>query len=139
MRKCYARSAESKTGLYVGGHTGGQWVSVDHTYDIGAAAQHTFGYNADGFVGGVHAGYNGQIGHVVLGIKVDTSWSNAKGSGLCTAACAGTGSHPTIHLDNTTTVRGRLGYAVDRTLLYVTADRAISDVRIRDTLQLSSG
>ena len=125
----------SWTGFYLGAHAGWEFTDIDHTYDINTAAQHKFHYDADGFAGGVHGGKNFQTGSIVLGVEGDWSWSNAKGTGLCVAACAGTGSNPTFHVNSTGSLRGRAGLAVDRTLWYLTAGVAAADVKITDVLQ----
>ena len=76
-------------------------------------------------VGGT-AGYNYQFGQTVVGIEGDIDWSNIRGN--TNAACA-----LGCETRNTwlSTVRGRVGFAWDRFLPYVTAGVAFGDVEAR--------
>jgi outer membrane immunogenic protein len=68
-------------------------------------------------------GYNYQMGSVVFGLEGDLAWSNVKGS----AAAAGN----TFTTENRWlgTFRGRLGYAADRFLPYITGGLAYGDIK----------
>lgn len=86
----------------------------------------------DGFVGGGHAGYNYQFGNVVIGLEADAQYTdfgnnsrNNQGTvvtltpgvvGFSGAVNGGLASG----LDFYGTVRGRVGYAFDRVLVYGT-------------------
>ncbi len=77
-----------------------------------------------GGFGGVTAGYNWQIDHVVLGVEGDWSGADINGSGSCStafiaAAFAGTSGNCGTNLRDFATVTGRIGWAFDRALLYV--------------------
>jgi outer membrane immunogenic protein len=85
------------TGFYVGAQAG--YVFADSTAG-----------DFDGFAGGVHAGYNHQINNWVFGIEADVEYSGAD------ASAAGT----TIEAEWLGSVRGRIGYAFDRVLVYGT-------------------
>ncbi len=75
------------TGLYFGGHIGGGWEktwSNDDSYNVighfggiglpvGAAA--SMNSSNSSFLGGVQAGWNYQIGRLVLGSEFDWSWT----------------------------------------------------------------
>jgi outer membrane immunogenic protein len=80
--------------------------------------------NVSGAVAGAQAGYNYQFGPMVAGVEGDIDWSDINGSS--TTACA-----PGCKTSNTwlSTVRGRLGYAADRFLPYVTGGAAFGDIR----------
>jgi outer membrane immunogenic protein len=82
-------------------------------------------FNVDGFMIGGTAGYNMQFGSAVFGIEGDIAWSDVKGSVLtaCGLACETKNSW-------FGTIRGRLGYALDRFLPYVTAGGAFGDVQM---------
>jgi outer membrane immunogenic protein len=96
-----AEPAFNWTGFYVGGHVGYGWG------DLGGA-------DVDGFLGGVQVGANWQFAsHWVIGVEADIA-----------ATDIGTGG---IRQDWLFTARARLGYAFDRTLLYVTAGIAATD------------
>jgi outer membrane immunogenic protein len=63
------------------------------------------------------------MGQVVLGVEGDGDWSGIRGS----AACGGTTCD--THNSWLATVRGRLGYAMDRFMPYVTGGAAFGDVK----------
>jgi outer membrane immunogenic protein len=76
-----------------------------------------------GLIGGT-AGYNYQFGQVVAGIEGDIDWSGINGSttNLCPPGCK---------TSNTwlATVRGRLGYAADRFMPYITGGAAFGNIK----------
>jgi outer membrane immunogenic protein len=104
------------TGFYLGLNGGGGWgqSSWDRTgtFDL-----------SGGVIGGT-VGFNWQTGQMVLGIEGDADWSGITGttSTLCPAGCA-------TRNDWLGTVRGRVGYAFDRFLPYVTGGLAAGDIR----------
>ncbi len=106
----------SWTGFYLGINGGGGWGRS--TWD------RTGGFDVSGGVIGGTAGYNWQYNHVVLGVEADIDWSGI--SGTTTAGCA---AGCTTNNDWLGTVRGRLGYAFDRFLPYVTGGLAVGDIR----------
>lgn len=73
----------------------------------------------DGFIGGGQIGYNWQNGPWVFGVETDIQYSDISGSvsGTSVAGDAVTFSND---LDYFGTVRGRVGYAFDNVLPYVT-------------------
>jgi outer membrane immunogenic protein len=105
------------TGFYVGINGGGgwgrsKWDTVD-TFDL-----------SGGLIGAT-IGYNWQFaGQVVVGVEGDIDWSGIKGSTttLCPFGCETRNSW-------LGTVRGRLGYAFDRFLPFVTAGLAVGDIK----------
>jgi outer membrane immunogenic protein len=104
------------TGFYLGLNGGGGWgqSSWDRTgtFDL-----------SGGVIGGT-VGFNWQTGQLVLGIEGDADWSGVTGttSTLCPVGC-------TTRNDWLGTVRGRVGYAFDRFLPYVTGGLAAGDIR----------
>ena len=74
-------------------------------------------------------GFNAQYGSFVFGLEGDAAgnWmrdSNSSGTGICAApGCA-------IQTSWFATARGRIGYAFDRALFYVTAGGAFGDVQM---------
>ena len=109
------------SGFYVGINGGYGWGTS--RYDFGAAGIDRF--NVNGGLAGATVGYNYQIGQTVLGIEGDLDWQNVKGS---TACPAGIGICETKS-NWLGTVRGRLGYAIDRFMPYVTGGAAFGDVK----------
>jgi outer membrane immunogenic protein len=104
------------TGFYVGGHVGYGWARKEWTDPLGPpfdAGAHT----ATGWLGGVQAGYNYQIGSVVLGIEGTYSWAKLKGSHINPLEVPPVDVLETkVH--SIATAAGRIGYAFDRALIY---------------------
>jgi outer membrane immunogenic protein len=113
------------TGFYVGANAGYGWGRL--TDPTG-----TFTTNLDGGLAGGQVGYNWQTGNWVFGIEGDiqASWQEESVSG--TVAGIGlttvTGEFPWF-----ATARGRLGYAWDRHLLYVTGGGGWVNVKLSVT------
>jgi len=109
------------TGFYVGINGGGAFGNSDVSNVLGSASHDVSG----GLVGGT-IGYNWEVNRVVWGIEGDIDWSSLKGSGTnapCPAGCETKNSW-------LATARGRLGYAFNRVLPYVTAGGAFGDVKL---------
>jgi outer membrane immunogenic protein len=104
------------TGFYLGLNGGGGWGRS--TWD------RTGQFDLSGGVLGGTAGFNWQIGQVVLGIEGDIDWSGVSGktSTFCPVGC-------TTRNDWLGTVRGRIGYVFDRFLPYLTGGLAAGDIR----------
>ena len=86
--------------------------------------------NTDGFTGGGQVGYNYQVGNFVLGVEADAAYTDMDR----TVGFVGTGGVTTFHrqsLDYLGTVRGRVGLAFDRVLVYGTGGFAYGDVSYR--------
>jgi outer membrane immunogenic protein len=104
------------TGFYVGINGGGGW-GTSHWDSTGS-------FDVSGGLIGGTLGYNWQAGQIVFGLEGDIDWSNIKGNTFtaCTLGC---------QTENTWlgTVRGRIGYAFDRFMPYVTGGFAFGDVK----------
>ena len=113
----------SWTGFYLGGELG--WVQTSPDYAtgallLGAPFAVTSGSEKNGLTYGILAGYNYQIGQLVLGVEgYFQGWT--VGEIRYTAI---TGDFLTAHSKWGGSIRGRLGYAVDRALLYVSGGAA---------------
>lgn len=84
--------------------------------------------NAKGWVAGGTVGYNLQVGHVVLGFEGDYDWTNMTGNttaGVCAASVSG--CRTTVPW--LATARGRVGYAFDRIMPYVTGGLAYGNLK----------
>jgi outer membrane immunogenic protein len=102
--------AFSWTGCYIGGNVGGLWLNGDWTDAAGAGAG---SQTASGVTAGGQVGCNYQTGPWVFGVEGMFNWADASGD----TSLAGIGLHTdTNWLANAT---GRVGYAIDRNLLYV--------------------
>jgi outer membrane immunogenic protein len=137
------------TGLYIGVNAGYGWASPDKTFlglpDNGAV---WVNYNpvvngladpdVNGFIGGGQAGYNFHVNSLVYGIEADLSYANIRGS-RSTATTSLGGTPFTFserrELNWFATVRGRLGWAIDRWLVYATGGLAVGGVK--DSTNLS--
>jgi outer membrane immunogenic protein len=118
------------TGFYVG--ASGGFISQGTTAtDLDAAvfpAGTTFGVSGTGGLFGVNAGYNYQMGAIVLGLEADIAGSTLNNTS--------TALKPTVDtfvisskLRSLGTVRARIGYAFDRVLLYATGGFAYGNVQ----------
>jgi outer membrane immunogenic protein len=113
----------SWTGFYAGINAGAAWNNGGNVtiFDPTIPATRVFGVGSTvAFIGGGQLGFNYQIGAFVWGIETDIQGLTAGGKSI------NVGPYGFLHIPNNTnggwlgTARGRLGYAIDRTLLYVT-------------------
>ncbi len=129
----------SWTGCYVGVQVGYKWGYSKQTSDgifggvffpLLVGVNLTDNYHVNGAVGGGEAGCQYQWGNWVWGIEVDGSWSAASGQANTSAAAIAQGINPVRRFSTDerwlATARGRLGYAWDKWLWYVTAGVAYS-------------
>lgn len=121
----------SWAGFYVGANVGfarGRGSATDRAPQIWIG----FGPPADSskssVIGGLQAGYNWQISNLVLGVEGDISFTsqNRSVSGLGPAAASGTYSS---RLTTLGTIRGRIGWAFDRLLVYGTGGAAFANLQ----------
>ncbi|KRE00185.1 hypothetical protein ASE63_08845 [Bosea sp. Root381] len=114
-------------GLYVGLNAGVGWAdsrNVVVTGPTGATSAVLSGGGSDGtFVGGGQIGYNWQSGAIVYGVEADIQYVDTGGSVDWGAYnwWARRGGNDGGYFG---TVRARVGYAIDRTLLYITGGLA---------------
>jgi outer membrane immunogenic protein len=111
----YVPLAYTWSGFYIGLNGGGAWGSSSWTTPGSFTT-------TGGFVGGT-IGYNYQMDQAVLGIEGDFDWADINGSTSCGAVTCKTN-------DNwLSTVRGRLGYAADHFMPYITGGLAAGDIQ----------
>ena len=128
------------TGFYIGGNAG--YVMTDQRNAITTGLSPALEANVaaggrprlvntdkEGFTGGGQVGYNYQFGSIVLGVEADAAYTDlsrnrvfATGSGINAVR---------TDLGYIGTVRGRVGYAFDRLLVYGTGGFAYGDVTNR--------
>jgi outer membrane immunogenic protein len=120
----------SWTGCFVGAHGGYAKAQTSHNVQFDDATAFppeflfTDNFSPAGGVVGLQAGCNYQTGRFVLGIEGDYTWLNVKENRTFTEpGGADTASFET-KLKSMATIRGRVGIAEDRALLYVTAGAA---------------
>ena len=105
------------SGFYIGGHAGAAFNSHNLGFTDLSAAQdlsfedHTGG---DSFLGGVHAGYDWQMGGVLVGAEGDVSFAK--------------------DIDYLSSIRGRLGIPAGPFLLYGTGGAAFEGSREKFTV-----
>jgi outer membrane immunogenic protein len=130
------------SGFYIGGHLGGKWA--DHDGDIfldqvigftplGLAAFGNRGNDREAaFIGGGQIGFNWQAGGWVFGVEGDFSATSAERTFVCCGPLAPAFFVPgdTISVSNDwqASVRGRLGFAWDRFLVYGTGGVAFANL-----------
>jgi len=113
----------SWTGFYLGGELG--WIQTNAEYTTGAQILGvpflvTSGSDKNGLTYGVLAGYNYQVGQFVLGVEGDfAGWTVGQ-----RRYSAITGNFLTAHSKWGGSIRGRLGYAANHALFYVTGGAA---------------
>jgi outer membrane immunogenic protein len=97
---------ERWTGFYLGGSLGGSFGATDLRGDFGTGT-----LDAKGVTGGILAGYNWQLGRMVVGVETDLSKLNYSGS-----ASNGFDRYK-MAIDTLGTFRGRLGVLMSPSLL----------------------
>jgi outer membrane immunogenic protein len=134
----------SWTGFYFGGNLGAKWATASDTVNVAPAT--AFGAalpsgaslpfsstSSSSFIGGVQVGYNWQTGPVVFGIEGDFDVQDWKTTQVLSNFSSGTIFVPgdSFILDSRwqASLRGRVGYAMDRLLVYATGGVAWTDVK----------
>jgi outer membrane immunogenic protein len=120
------------TGFYVGVNAGYGLADINARGDtfLGALG---VGVEADGFVGGAQAGYNLQLGSIVLGVEADIQYSDLSASQSFTAAIPGTTlagfGGAEAELEYFGTVRARVGFAFGNVMPYLTGGLIYGEVK----------
>jgi outer membrane immunogenic protein len=111
-------AAYNWSGFYIGGNVGWGWGEVETP----GLSQHG---KPDGFFGGGQLGFNWQApgSAWVWGVEVDSQWADIKESWNWFGP-AGAVANLTTKLDYFGTLRGRVGYAWDRFMVYGTGGLA---------------
>jgi outer membrane immunogenic protein len=120
------------TGCHLGGQIGDEWGRNKGLTTTGATTKGlangavagglpvTNGYDLNGFIGGFYGGCDYQFGAWVIGIEGDWSNLNKSGQDFQLGTILAPGWVNETQERWVATLRGRLGYAVDKWLLYVT-------------------
>lgn len=105
------------TGFYIGGNLGGEWTNARLLeFSTGAS----WGANRANFIGGGQLGYNYQFSNnVVLGIEWTFDWGGSGNKSAVVPTAVGNLQASANGAKWLTTLTGRLGYAFDRTLVYM--------------------
>ena len=136
------------TGLYVGGNVG--YVGTDKAnfttvgnngpvagpstiFNVATGARPpSLAGGRDGFTGGGQIGYNYQIGSFVLGLEADANYTDLKKTRSVLGSTLAR-SNLESDIGYIGTVRGRIGYAFDRLLVFGTGGLAYGDVSNKGT------
>jgi outer membrane immunogenic protein len=135
------------SGFYVGANVGYAWGESSVTTGVGATG--TYFHNAfevadvnrigsgtinpKGFTGGIQAGYNWQTGNFVYGIEADVNFFSLKASRsvstpYTTTPTATASIQQEVSTTWLATIRPRIGYAFDNTLIYATGGLAMTSL-----------
>ena len=119
-------------GFYVGVNVGvaGARTNIStpgDTYVFPPSA--SFNSTQTGVIGGIQAGYNWQFNNIVLGVEGDVSAASVNRSTSPGALSFIIGDRFDGNMSVLGTVRGRIGYAFDRTLLYGTGGAAFANLK----------
>jgi len=128
----------SWTGFYLGVNIGGKWAHVDDTISVPGASFDFGSTTNSSFIGGGQIGYNWQApgSPWVFGIEGDIDAQHFSRS-LVLGAPVGpfiAGDTFTVESNWEASIRGRIGYAWDRVLLYATGGAAFTQVKGTATL-----
>ena len=117
----------SWSGFYVGANVGYGWANALQDGDENDSSE------LDGWLGGVQAGYNYNLGGVVLGVEADIAYA-----GIDEGDDA---DHfdPEDGINWLGTVRGRVGFALDSLLLYGTGGIAFAGIETFGDSQTLTG
>ncbi len=113
------------TGFYIGGNAGVGWANGGNVTvnDPKLGPQSISVSSHSGFIGGGQIGYNIQAGAFVYGIEADIQYADI-GSSVNWGPYGKLGLSTGSSGEYFGTVRPRLGYAIDRTLLFITGGLA---------------
>jgi outer membrane immunogenic protein len=110
-----AAPAFSWTGFYIGGDVGYGWGTSDGTLtNSGGTSPVPYSADPNGIIGGGFLGYNYQINQFVVGVEADWQAADLTGSASSAAYTMST------RVNDYGSLRGRLGYAMDRWLVFAT-------------------
>ncbi len=105
--------AFSWSGVYIGGQVGYDW-GTSSFHDVAAFPS----LSQSGVVGGVHIGYNYQVSQFVFGLEGDVNGASTRDSNFSAGLNYG------LRENIDASIRGRVGYAFDRVLIYATGGGA---------------
>jgi outer membrane immunogenic protein len=124
----FVAPAYSWSGFYLGGQVGYSRDTTKSQLQTPAGnVLAVWSDAASGVIGGAYSGYNWQLGVLVLGVEGDI-----EGSNLNKAAGPVIGLYSGSKLSWQASLRSRVGFAVDRTLFYVTG--GLADAGLGHTL-----
>jgi outer membrane immunogenic protein len=130
----------SWTGFYIGGNLGEKWAETKGSVDIpkatgpgGTSPSSVLplgSITSPTFMGGGQIGYNYQVGHIVVGIESDADahhWNATRTVAAVPPTLFGPGDSFAVSSGWEASLRGRIGYAWDRALIYLTGGVALTN------------
>jgi len=114
-------AAFASTGFYIGADIGHAWQQANEGDIIDQVGPFFSSYSLKGLIGGPFAGFNWQMGSLVLGVEADVEAAGVSG-GEGASLVGLTQRH-----DVRGSLRARAGVATERTLLYVTGGAALAN------------
>jgi outer membrane immunogenic protein len=118
------------TGIYIG--INGGFGTGNSNWSVGPIGT-TGSFPTSGLLIGGTAGFNYQIGEYVFGIEGDGDWTNLHGNSGSSCGAISAVVIPPVSCQTQgqwlATVRGRVGYAFDRILLYGTGGAAFGNIQ----------
>ena len=127
-------AATFSTGAFAQNWWDGPEVGIQGGYGWGTSSGHVsslpkgYNFSPDGGMGGAHAGYNAQWGSWVLGLEGDAEGGDIGGLHRDTTSVPTHGIGTSMDFD--ASIRGKLGFAFDRFLVYGTGGVAFGDVTV---------
>ncbi|MCI4677642.1 porin family protein [Rhodoblastus acidophilus] len=106
------------SGFYAGLNAGAGFGNFN------GSGQAYLGSSPSGWLMGATVGYNYQQGNLLIGAEGDYDWSRIASDASVAPGVASTGI-----IQNLATIRGRVGYAMDRILVFGTGGYAGGDIR----------
>lgn len=112
------------SGLYIGAFVGYGEADVEFRAHEGETDDGVADLNLDGILGGLYAGMNFQHDNFVFGLEADAGLTDWSDSGVFPGDSSRRAS---ADIDFLASIRGRLGLAMDRTLIFATGGIAFAD------------
>jgi len=120
----------SWTGGYLGGQIGYGWGKSRFSSYDDEDGYYALNTKPDGFLGGLYAGYNFDMGNnFVLGIDGDITYNNLKDSASIFDEDLGEVANVESKLRWSGAIRARAGYAIDRLMPYIAGGIAFGSVK----------
>lgn len=122
-------TAVNWAGFYVGGHLGYMQAKGKLSDQTNAPGE-SYSDTMKGFIGGGQIGYNFQNGAWVYGVEADISGSDASGSSTMFDPVSASTGESKQRVRWTSLLTARVGYAFDRSLLYIKGGAAFGGARL---------
>jgi outer membrane immunogenic protein len=129
-------SAYNWSGFYLGANAGAKWANFDEDFRSGTLAPLAFtGDSKVSWLAGGQLGFMWQTGQFVFGVEGDIDGTNLHNSFTSVGVVGPFVAGDTFAVKNDwqASARGRLGWAFDRTLLYVTGGGAWGNLKTTAT------